>query len=132
MSAPVNVASLIAQARAVPIERELERRGITTSISCRMTRSGGCTAISTRINRSRVSDLYPNAEWAARALTTRTKIWWPTWFRIREMWGDVHPDAITFEMMSRWRAGLEKKIGRNATHKTLRVWRSFWKIMLGT
>jgi hypothetical protein len=70
-------------------------------------------------------------EWAARALTTRTKIWWPTWFRIREMWGDVHPDSITFEMMSRWRAGLEKKIGRDATHKTLRVWRSFWKIMLG-
>jgi hypothetical protein len=53
------------------------------------------------------------------------------WFRIREMWGDVAPDTITFEMMSKWRATLEKKRGRGVAHKTLRVCRSFWKIMLG-
>jgi hypothetical protein len=47
------------------------------------------------------------------------------------MWGDVAPDTITFEMMSRWRAGLEKKHGRGVAHKTLRVWRTFWKVMLG-
>jgi hypothetical protein len=33
--------------------------------------------------------------------------------------------------MSRWRAALEKKHGRGVAHKTLRVWRTFWKIMLG-
>jgi hypothetical protein len=70
-------------------------------------------------------------EWAARAYLTRDKIWWPAWFRIRDMWGDVAPDTITFEMMSRWRAALEKKHGRGVAHKTLRVWRTFWKIMLG-
>ena len=70
-------------------------------------------------------------EWAARAYLTREKIWWPAWFRIRDMWGDVAPDTITFEMMSRWRAALEKKHGRGVAHKTLRVWRTFWKIMLG-
>jgi hypothetical protein len=70
-------------------------------------------------------------EWAARAQLTRDKIWWPAWFRIREMWGDVAPDTISFEMMSRWRAALEKKHGRGVAHKTMRVWRSFWKIMLG-
>lgn len=70
-------------------------------------------------------------EWAARAYLTREKIWWPAWFRIRNMWADVAPDTITFEMMSRWRAALEKKHGRGVTHKTLRVWRTFWKIMLG-
>ncbi len=69
-------------------------------------------------------------EWAARAYLTRDKIWWPAWFRIRDMWGDVAPDTITFEMMSRWRAALEKKHGRGVPHKTLRVWRTFWKIML--
>jgi hypothetical protein len=47
------------------------------------------------------------------------------------MWGDVAPDTITFEMMSRWRAALEKKHGRSVAHKTLRAWRTFWKIMLG-
>jgi hypothetical protein len=70
-------------------------------------------------------------EWAARAPLTRDKIWWPAWFRIRDMWGDVAPDTITFEMMSRWRAAIEKKHGRGVAHKTLRVWRTFWKIMLG-
>jgi len=70
-------------------------------------------------------------EWAARAQLSRDKIWWPAWFRIRDMWGDVAPDTITFEMMSKWRAALEKKHGRDVAHKTLRVWRTFWKIMLG-
>jgi len=70
-------------------------------------------------------------EWAARAHLTREKIWWPAWIRIRDMWGDVAPDTITFEMMSKWRAALEKKYGRGVAHKTLRVWRTFWKIMLG-
>ena len=70
-------------------------------------------------------------EWAARAPLTRDKIWWPAWFRIRDMWADVAPDTITFEMMSKWRAALEKKHSRGVAHKTLRVWRTFWKIMLG-
>jgi hypothetical protein len=70
-------------------------------------------------------------EWAARAYLTREKIWWPAWFRIRDMWGDVAPDTITFEMMSKWRAAIDKKHGRGVAHKTLRVWRTFWKIMLG-
>jgi hypothetical protein len=70
-------------------------------------------------------------EWAKRALSARTKIWWPAWFRIRAIWGDVAPDTITFEQMSRWRAELEKRHGRDVAHKTLRVWRSFWPIMQG-
>jgi hypothetical protein len=70
-------------------------------------------------------------EWSSRAHSARIKVWWPAWFRIRDMWGDVAPDTITFEMMSRWRAALEKKHGRGVAHKTLRVWRTFWKIMLG-
>jgi hypothetical protein len=70
-------------------------------------------------------------EWSVRAPSARSKIWWPAWFRIRDMWGDVAPDTVTFEMISRWRVGLEKKYGRGVAHKTIRVWRTFWKIMLG-
>jgi hypothetical protein len=70
-------------------------------------------------------------EWLARALSTRIKVWWPAWYRIREMWGDVNPNTITFDQMSRWRAALEKQHGRGVAHKTFRVWRSFWKIMEG-
>jgi hypothetical protein len=69
-------------------------------------------------------------EWSGRAQLARDKIWWPAWFRIRDMWGDVAPDTIKFEMMSKWRATLERKHGRGTAHKTFRVWRAFWKIML--
>jgi hypothetical protein len=70
-------------------------------------------------------------EWEGRAYSARTKVWWPAWYRIRAMWGDVAPDTITFRMMSEWRAALEKAHGRGVAHKTLRVWRTFWKIMCG-
>jgi hypothetical protein len=60
-------------------------------------------------------------ERAARATLTRNKIWWPAWFRIRDMWGDVAPDTIQFEMMSRWRAAFETKHGRDVSHQTFRV-----------
>jgi hypothetical protein len=70
-------------------------------------------------------------EWAARAMSARNKVWWPAWYRIRDMWGDVAPDTITFDMMSRWRAALEKKHSRSVAHKTFRVWRALWTIMQG-
>lgn len=71
------------------------------------------------------------AEWSARASSARNKIWWPAWYRIRDMWGDVDPNTIEFSAMSRWRAALEKNHGRGVAHKTLRVWRSLWTVMQG-
>ena len=70
-------------------------------------------------------------EWTARAYSARIKVWWPAWYRIRAMWGDVNPNTITFDQISRWRAALEKQCGRGVAHKTFRVWRAFWKIMEG-
>lgn len=58
-------------------------------------------------------------EWTNKALSTRMKIWWVSWFRIREIWGDVAPDSITFE----------RKHGLSAAHKTLKVWRALWVVM---
>ena len=68
-------------------------------------------------------------EWSALALSTRTKIWWPAWFRIRDMWGDVDPDTITFAMMSEWRAALAAQHGAGVAHRTLKVWRALWTVM---
>jgi hypothetical protein len=68
-------------------------------------------------------------EWAAKAYSNRVKVWWPAWYRIRDMWGDVAPDTISFEQISKWRAALERKHGRGVAHKTLKVWRSLWTIM---
>jgi hypothetical protein len=70
-------------------------------------------------------------EWKTRALSTRTKVWWPAWFRIRAMWGDVDPNTIRFEMMSAWRKQVEDTHGRDVAHKTLKIWRALWKIMRG-
>src|SRR5262249_5814071 len=47
------------------------------------------------------------------------------------MWGDCAPDTVTFDMISKWRAALERKHGRDVAHKTLKIWRALWKIMLG-
>ena len=107
------------------------RRRWSISTSFRATRRKPRGAILPALSAPHFRSISARPEWAARAYLTREKIWWPAWFRIRDMWGDVAPDTITFEMMSKWRAALEKKHGRGVAHKTLRVWRTFWKIMLG-
>jgi hypothetical protein len=68
-------------------------------------------------------------EWGAKALSTRNKIWWPSWFRIRDMWGDVAPDTITYEQLSAWRVAIRRKHGPDTAHKTIKVWRALWKVM---
>lgn len=68
-------------------------------------------------------------EWRKKAHSTRTKVWWPQWFRIREMWGDVAPDSITFEQMSEWRSVLEQTHGLDVAHKTIKIWRALWKVL---
>lgn len=68
-------------------------------------------------------------EWKKIAQSTRNKIWWPCWYRIRDLWGDVAPDSITFEQMSAWRATLVKTKGLDTAHKVFKVWRALWKIM---
>lgn len=68
-------------------------------------------------------------EWKNKAEGTRQKIWWPCWFRIRDLWGDVAPDSITFEQVSAWRTALVKTRGLDAAHKTFKVWRALWKVM---
>lgn len=68
-------------------------------------------------------------EWKNKALSTRNKVWWPNWFRIRDMWGDVAPDTITFEQMSAWRSKLAELCGPDVAHKTIKIWRALWKIL---
>lgn len=68
-------------------------------------------------------------EWKKKAQSTRTKIWWPAWYRIRDMWGDVAPDSILFEQISEWRRTLVETYGEDATHKTMKVWRALHKVL---
>jgi hypothetical protein len=68
-------------------------------------------------------------EWKKKAPSTRTKIWWPAWYRIRDMWADVAPDTILFEQMSEWRLMLVATHGEDAAHKTLKVWRALHKVL---
>lgn len=70
-------------------------------------------------------------EWKNKAQSTRTKVWWPAWFRIRDMWGDVDPNTITFDMISTWRQDLERDFGVSVSHKALKIWRALWRVMLG-
>lgn len=69
-------------------------------------------------------------EWKKKGVGTRNKIWWPAWRRIRDMWGDVSPDSITFEQISEWRVALEKNHGLDVAHKTIKIWRALWNVLL--
>jgi hypothetical protein len=69
---------------------------------------------------SAFQDYIKTDEWEAKAQSARNKVWWPAWYPIRDMWGDTDPNTIEFSAMSRWRAVLEKKHGRDVAHKTLR------------
>lgn len=69
-------------------------------------------------------------EWKKKPLSTRSKVWWPAWFHIAAMWGECDPNTITFEQMSEWRGDLERAHGLYVAHKTLKIWRAIWRIML--
>ncbi len=100
-----------------------------------------CAALATR-EQAEVARAYPSGsvgaafqryirtdEWAKKGLGTRNKVWWRAWYRIREMWGDVAPDSITFEQMSAWRSALEKQKSLDTAHKTIKIWRALWPVM---
>jgi integrase len=68
-------------------------------------------------------------EWSGIPHSTRTKVLWPAWFRIRDAWAEAAPDTMTFELISEWRAELVEENGVGVAHKTLKFWRKLWKIM---
>src|SRR5579872_4464935 len=69
-------------------------------------------------------------EWQALAESTRQKIWWPAWQkRIEPIFADCAPNSITMDMLSAWRGRIEKTSGIDAAHKSMKVFRAFWKVM---
>lgn len=68
-------------------------------------------------------------EWKSMPHSTRTKVLWPAWYRVRDAWGTADPDTMTFELMSEWRAELVEDHGVGVAHKTMKFWRKLWKIM---
>ena len=70
-------------------------------------------------------------EWCGLAPSSRMKVWWPAWFRIRAMWGDVDPNSISFRDDVRMARELEKTHGRGVAHKTIKTWRALWTVMRG-
>lgn len=68
-------------------------------------------------------------EWKSIPHSTRTKVLWPAWYRVREAWSEADPDTMTFELMSEWRAELVGDHGVGVAHKTMKFWRKLWKIM---
>jgi hypothetical protein len=70
-------------------------------------------------------------EWSSKAASTRSKVWWPAWLkRIKPVFAEVRPDDVTMEDLSEWRAACEERYGRDAAHKAVKLWRSFWKVMV--
>ena len=68
-------------------------------------------------------------EWKTIPHSTRTKVLWPAWYRVRDAWAEADPDTMTFELISEWRKELVEEHGVGVAHKTLKFWRKLWKIM---
>lgn len=67
--------------------------------------------------------------WDAMPHSTRNKVLWPAWYRVRDAWAEAAPDTLSFEMIDDWRAELVEDHGTGVAHKTLKFWRKLWKVM---
>ncbi len=70
-------------------------------------------------------------EWKRLAPSTRNKIWWEAWTkRIEPVFAHAHPDIVSFQDIPVWRGKIESASGLDPAHKALKVWRSFWRVMV--
>jgi hypothetical protein len=66
-------------------------------------------------------------EWARKAPRTRED-WWRGWRRIKPVFGDCDPRAVTLENVSAWRKAIEDTVSLREAHRALKIWRALWKV----
>lgn len=67
--------------------------------------------------------------WKLKSKSTRDKDWDWSWQFIEPLFGDFSPSAIEIEHIEALRAGLLKDKGLHTAHRTIKVWRAFWRVM---
>lgn len=66
-------------------------------------------------------------EWRAKAPRTQEE-WGRAWDRIGPAFGRVPPALVQMEMISRFRAGVERKVSRREAHRCIKIWRALWRV----
>lgn len=66
-------------------------------------------------------------EWARKAPRTRED-WWRGWKRIKPIFGDLPPKAVTLDDISSWRKAIEEGVSLREAHRALKIWRALWKV----
>lgn len=67
--------------------------------------------------------------WRAKSKATRDKDWDWSWQFIEPLFGDFSPAAIQIEHIEALRGGVLKDKGLHTAHRTIKVWRAFWRVM---
>lgn len=66
-------------------------------------------------------------EWDGKAARTREE-WERAWSRIRPIFGDFPPRAVTLELISAFRARIEHKVSRREAQRCIKIWRALWRV----
>lgn len=67
-------------------------------------------------------------EWKRKPARTRED-WFRAWRRIKPVFGDVRPMAVTLDLISDFRSFVESTVSRREAHRVIKIWRALWKIM---
>lgn len=66
-------------------------------------------------------------EWKAKKAATRYE-WHRAWRRIKPVFGDAKPSAISLVSISAFRSHIEQTVSLNEAHRTIKIWRALWKV----
>jgi hypothetical protein len=66
-------------------------------------------------------------EWAAKAPRTREE-WERAWGRIGPIFGDCAPSTVTLDLISHFRAKVERDVSTREAHRCIKVWRALWRV----
>lgn len=68
-------------------------------------------------------------EWAKKAPRTRED-WERAWRYIGSTFGRVSPASVTMPAISIWRQNVEDDISLREAHRSLKIWRALWRVMV--
>lgn len=66
-------------------------------------------------------------EWELKAERTRED-WERAWKHIRPIFGDCAPSTVTLDLMSRFRAKVERDVSTREAHRVIKIWRALWRV----
>lgn len=66
-------------------------------------------------------------EWELKAERTRED-WMRAWKHIQPIFGDCAPSTVTLDLMSRFRAKVERDVSTREAHRCIKIWRALWRV----